>query len=241
MVLQHKVPVLLTRPEAQSRRFAERLPDAAEPVIAPLQRIVFLDAELPLDEAQVVIFTSQNGVLAATRLHAGDGRRAYCVGSRTAAIAQANGFVAQDCGGRADLLVDWILQARDPGPFLRVRGRHSRGDVAGRLRSAGLQVTDVVLYEQLELPFPEDVRRRLLSGRILVPLFSPRSATLFQAAIPEAPDAELICISGAAADAVRSVNYRDVHCLAEPTADAMLEEVSRRASGKSLEGSSLSG
>lgn len=174
--------LLLTRPLAQSRRFAQDLSEGGaeiETIISPVMDIRCSGAAPDLQAYSGVIFTSENGVRCAA---APADRRvpAYCVGPRTAQAAQDAGFAAHEFGPDAEALVAAILQAGTPGPLLHLRGKHARGAVAKRLESAGLQCAERVLYDQVARD-PSLAALTALAGErpLVVPLFSPRSARLF--------------------------------------------------------------
>jgi len=167
--------ILLTRPKAQAERFAQALGDATI-VISPLIRIEYLPLTLELDAYSGLIFTSENGVRACGR----SDLPAYCVGDRTTEVAEAAGMQAVSAGGSADDLVTMIAQHRVDGKLLHIHGEHITGSVAERLRKNGHQLDDVVGYRQIAVPLNPDARR-LLAGekKVILPLFSPRSARLF--------------------------------------------------------------
>ena len=204
--------LLLTRPEPAARRFAAEAVQAVGPfaqvVVSPLQRIVPLAPlpDLPWDAA--LAFTSENGVAMAAALLAGAGtggrRRAYCVGARTAEAAAAAGFEARAAEGCAETLLAAILADPPPGPVVHVAGRHQRGDLAERLRAAGLQATRVTAYDQQAADLSDTARAALAGERpVVAPLFSPRSATLLAERLPAPPNAPLLlaCLSPAVAKA----------------------------------------
>lgn len=179
--------VLLTRPAAQSDRFAAdlraRLP-GVDITISPLLAPEYLRPTLPEGPHAAVIFTSETGVAAARGL-GGLPDLAWCVGERTAAAAQVAGFRTVTGGGDAALLVQAMVQAmRDAPPpagrLIHLRGRDARGNVAQRLWDAGLPCDEAVVYAQE--PQPLTPRAQLLlqdSQPVIVPLFSPRSALIF--------------------------------------------------------------
>lgn len=179
--------VLLTRPAAQSDRFAAdlraRLP-GADITISPLLAPEYLRPALPEGPHAAVIFTSETGVAAAKGLD-GLPNLAWCVGERTAAAAQAAGFRTVTGGGDAALLVQAMIQAmRDAPPpagrLIHLRGREARGDVAQRLWDAGLPCDEAVVYAQQAQPLSPRAQMLLEDSLpIIVPLFSPRSALVF--------------------------------------------------------------
>lgn len=86
---------------------------------------------------------------------------------------------------------------------MHLHGEHTRGDVAARLRAAGLAVEARMVYRQVELPL-SDTAHALLQGEapVILPLFSPRSARLLAGQIepPRAP-CRIVAISTATAQA----------------------------------------
>jgi uroporphyrinogen-III synthase len=176
MSAQHAPAILLTRPLAQSRRFAALL--GRECLIAPLLAPVFLAADLPGHAA--VILTSETGAQAAARLVAPG--LAFCVGDRTAEVARALGFQARSAAGDAEALIQSILAAPDPGPLLHLRGREARGEIAARLTALGRPTQEAIVYAQEPQPLtPAAIAALQGQGPVILPLFSPRSATLFAA------------------------------------------------------------
>lgn len=192
--------VLLTRPEADSRRFAALLPDLPV-LISPILRIV----PVPHDRARLAqaagfVFTSAHGVAAAGH---GGGRPALAVGPRTAAVARDAGFIVTEGPGDASGLLDMI--AASAVPLLYPRGRH----VAQKL-----PVEDIVVYDQEPLPLSDQAMELLAAtGPVILPLFSARSARLLRAAMPPHPVAPLLLapISRAA-----MAGWNDVAAVAEP-------------------------
>lgn len=176
--------LLLTRPEAGSRRFLADL--AAEgvtgftPIISPLLGIEVTGPLRDLDGAGGAIFTSANAVRAYMALGGRPLPLCYTVGDATARAAREAGFAPRSAGGNADALVA-MIRAEAPGERLvHFRGTHARGEVAGRLAAAGLHAGDAVIYDQ---PAQElsAAAKAALDGDVpvIAPLFSPRSAAQF--------------------------------------------------------------
>ena len=165
--------LLLTRPEAQSRRFAASLPGLPV-VISPIFDIVPVahDAAV-LARAEGLVFTSVHAVPAAGP---GRGRLAYCVGGRTAEVAEAAGFRVIAGPGDAARLAPLVAAATVP--LVHPRGRHVAAD---------LGVPAVVVYDQPARPL-DAAAQALLSGDapVILPLFSPRSARLVGEAAAQA-------------------------------------------------------
>jgi uroporphyrinogen-III synthase len=169
--------LLLTRPLAQSRAFAARF-DRLDCVISPLLQIVPILPDLTAREYAGLIFTSVNGVLAAAELLQLTGRKAWCVGTRTAGAARAAGMEAQSAAGAAEDLVA-LIRAQAAGPLLHLRGEHSQGDVAAQLSSAGLETDEAIIYQQKALLLTAAARATLAGQRkVILPIFSARTARI---------------------------------------------------------------
>ena len=231
---QSRLPrLILTRPRAQSERFAAELQARFEIVIAPLFEIAPIKVP-DLSGIDAVILTSENGARSQASLA---GVTAFCVGPRTAKVAQAQGANARDMGGTAESLIAALIAERPDGHLLHLRGRHARGDIAARLTAAGLHCDEQIVYEQVVCPFPEDLAAELARGSPdIVPLFSPRSAQYFAAVCPSAPRATLVCLSEAVAAGLDRTAYSSVEICAAPNGKSMEQALSRRAASLRLEG-----
>lgn len=230
----------MTRPKPQSARFAGRL-RAAHPdleiVISPLLVPRFLRPEIP-PGAQALILTSETGAEAARRIAAKVPdlpRRAFCVGGRTAQAASDAGFEASSAAGDAEALLSMILAQHPAPPLLHLHGRETRGDLAERLSSAGIETFSAVAYEQNLHPLtPEGVALLQGAAPVVAPVFSPRSALALVAEYARiGGSAPLIpvAISPAAAVAFRGT---DVTIAARPDGEAMLAAISSRLASLNL-------
>ncbi|WP_102223894.1 uroporphyrinogen-III synthase [Acidimangrovimonas sediminis] len=224
--------ILLTRPAAQSARFAKALHDRFGPVPVVMARLTetrFLDTPLP-DRPQGVIFTSETGVRALHRLAPDLGGAAWCVGDRTAEIATEAGFAAVSAHGDAAALIAMIRASGVRGPLLHARGRHSRGEVAETLTSAGIETHSVILYDQAECPLGEE-GQAVLGGKapVLLPIFSPRTARLLvaQAAGAQAP-LHVVALSQAVAEGVSGLPAETLTIASRPDAQAMIDALAQR-------------
>lgn len=180
-VLLQRPILLLTRPEAQSRRFADDLarllPGAFETIISPLTRIEYLDHAPDLKGVSGLVFTSENGVAGFARVSDRRDLPAWTVGPRTASAARHLGFVVRSGPGDAAGLAKTILEHRPAGALLYVRGHETAFPLSQELTKGGLAAREIVLYDQ---PFvaPTSAAKAALSGRqpVVVPLFSSRAA-----------------------------------------------------------------
>ena len=227
--------VLITRPEPDGAAFVEALRRAApgpwRAVAAPLMRIVPL-APPVLPEGVELILTSRNAVRALVASGVGPrarGRPAWCVGEATAWAAREAGLVPVAAGegptGTADALVARIAERGPGAPLMHLRGEHARGEVAARLRAAGLDAREAVVYRQEALDLGPRARAALAAAAPLIaPLFSPRAAALLSRAAsgPSAEAVHAVALSPAVAQALDLPGARVTIC-ARPDAEAMIE------------------
>jgi len=176
--------LLLTRPRAQSERFAAECRATCPPhdtVIAPMSEIAPVAFDnAALSAAKTLVLTSPNAVVALARVEGLRGLPAWCVGPGTAAAARAAGFVAHEAGGDAVHLIRDLRRARPEGPLIHAHGRHLARDLAVELAGEGFDIRGVMVYEARALPWPEGVIAALQSARVVVaPIFSPRAAIEF--------------------------------------------------------------
>ncbi len=240
MITQSRRPVLLlTRPKAQSERFAAQLApsvrDAVDIVIAPLMEINMSYAG-DLQSYEGVVLTSENAARALS-LSSMARMPAFCVGPRTAKVAQTAGFDTHVFGRDADQLVNGVAKMAPKGPLLHLHGTHTRVDVAGRLTALGIPTEARVVYNQVSCSWPDKVINRMRNAdRVIAPLFSPRTACLFVAECPEDLRAEVICLSEAVAGEL-SISHR-LGCVicASPTGANMAQAIFRVVMGEPLEG-----
>lgn len=212
--------ILLTRPEAASERFAAAcraaIGDAAEIVIAPLMEIVALPDPVDLGDATALVFTSEAGVVSFADTSDRRDLAAYCVGDRTAEAARLTGLTATSAQGSADDLVSLISSNPPQGRVVHLHGRHTRGDVVGRLLALGVAAEGREVYDQRPVALSPDARALMTSPTTVVaPLFSPRSADLFAKAVGADPHPKKSCI--AMSDAVCAAlppNWQAQTCVA---------------------------
>lgn len=193
-------PVLLTRPIADSDRFADalRVAGVAEVVIAPLMRIEFAGT-VPVG-IEGLILTSANAVAAYVEAGGQAGLPAWVVGPRTAALARNAGLEVRAVASRAEALIDLIPD--DAPPLWHLSGDVVRGDIVGALRARGQDADRRSLYRQVPCPLSPDARAILRAGPVVAPVFSPRSAVLLSEACADLTcDLRLVALSAAVAEA----------------------------------------
>jgi uroporphyrinogen-III synthase len=195
-------------------------------VISPLTELVFLSPDVPPDYGRALVFTSETAVAAFVRLSGQRNMTVFSVGARTAQVARDAGFAdvrAGDADGVA--LIARIIASGHAGPFLHVRGAHVAGDIVGTLAAAGLQVAEVIAYDQPPLPLTPQAMSLIASpGRVLLPLFSPRAAELAGLSMVHKECGLLIAaISDGVAKAAARLGPSSLVIARRPDAPAMLD------------------
>ncbi len=227
--------VLITRPEADAERTAERVRALGhEPVLAPLIRIVPTGAALPDVPPDAVLATSRNAV-AAIRGDAGLSRDVplFAVGAETAAAARAAGFGrVVDGGGTAERLAEAVGAAMPRGArLLYVAGRPRKPHLESAL--SGAYVLDVVEVYRSEAAatLPPDARSLLGAGADPVAVLhaSRNAADVFIRLADEAGAGERaraalhLVVSEDAAEPLRRAGCREIRVSPRPTPDALPE------------------
>lgn len=231
MAPQSQAPqVLLTRPLAQSRRFARALRAAwggpLQITISPLMQPTFLQSPLPEGPFAGLIFSSETGVAAFLRLPRQPFGPAWCVGKQTLAAAKKAGLETVLAAKDAASLLSAIITARPEGHLLHLRGEDSVGDIAATLTSAGIPTAEAILYAQRPVALTATARRLLQKpAPVIVPLFSPRSARLFLAAAAPVAPLRIAALSPAVVDNLAFGPKAIIATASSPDAGAMIETV----------------
>ena len=226
------IPVLVTRPRAEGKTFAAALTDRFDarvrPVVAPLIAPRYLLPPIPVQNYAAVVFTSAQAVEGARRLGVPLPRLAWCVGRKTASVAAEAGFQTRSADGDAKALAQAILSDPPNGRILYLRGVDTRGNLLEILHSSGISADVAIVYSQDPQPLADDARALLsLPVDVIVPLFSPRTATLFRQALPldVAARLHIVAMSAAVAAALDGVPHATLAVASEPNAPAMLTAV----------------
>lgn len=217
------IDILLTRPQEQSKEFAQAL--GVEPVlIAPLIHIVPVPAPDVIPKGAVAIFSSVHGVYHAPELPRAT--PAYCIGERTAAAAKMAGYEVRAVAlTAAQAVVAWG-DTLTVGPYIHFSGAHHRGDVAETLCAKGHHVTRRIVYDQVAQPLSDEAYQRLnASYAVVVALFSPRSAELFVKQGPYRAPIYVAALSDAVAQRLTAIPHRGCYVAKHPRRADMIEAV----------------
>jgi uroporphyrinogen-III synthase len=225
-------PILVTRPLAEGEAFAKALTTRfgarLRPVLSPLLAPRNLTPLLPDGDYAAVVFTSAQAVHAARPMTASLPKLAWCVGRKTAEAATAAGFQSNSADGDAEALVTAIAAAPPSGSILYLRGVDTSSNILVRLKNLGIHVDEAVVYVQEPQPLtPETLTLLREPVDVIVPLFSPRTARLFRAALPDNTQARLhiAAMSGNVAEALGDLPHAALTVAIHPDAPAMLDAV----------------
>ena len=213
----------MTRTRRASETFLAGLPGAVlgrfSPIFSPLIDIVPIQADINMTGTDAAIFTSVNGVNAGPD---GQGRIAYCVGPATTQAAIAKGWAAEQSGVDAHALVETLGTIQPPQRLFHLSGRHTRGNIVGQLRDIGLNIRNIALYEQQLCPLSAEAAGLIRNeNRVIVPLFSPRTAAQFATVAPRTSSVHILAMSRAVADALGPLPLLGLSIADRPDAQSM--------------------
>lgn len=222
----HAAMILLTRPQSGSERFCailrKQIPEA-EILISPLIDIKYVCPSPHLSNYGGVIFTSVHGVGLFKNYDVPKNMPCFAVGPRTAQAASDAGFLVNASDGDAVALVKMILSYPYLGKLLHIRGEHSRGEVAKYLSQNGHPCEDMVVYSQTAKPLISRVIEAVQGGEpLILPLFSPRTASLLLKQITPAPGSHIVAMSKSVAEPFYKFDQLGVTVVDFPRSDEML-------------------
>jgi uroporphyrinogen-III synthase len=226
--------LLITRPEPEATRTAERLRALGhEPVLAPMLATVFLDPKPPMIDPAGILLTSLNGVRALVRWPLPESWFALpvlTVGDRTAQAARAAGFGdVRSADGDGEALAALAIATLDPkaGPLLYPAAVDRAGDWSDRLAGAGFEIVLVEAYRMdAATDLPDSVVAALRAGEIDgVLVYSPRTAKTLSALVgtvrPPLP-LDGLAVYALSPNVAAALDFGAVHAADAPTEDALL-------------------
>ena len=218
-------PVLITRAQAQARRFADALVGMGVPVGAiicdPVIQITYAQTPPDISRFDGAICTSVHGVPAQGPDRGPNwGMAMYCVGPTTAQAARDAGFQVQHMAPTAAGLRAHLERAKLAN-LVYLRGQHVSDDMADLAHN-------IVTYDQSARGLAKQTITRLTTaGTYIAPLFSARSARLALGQLAGVGSPHFVAIS-AAVGQVASDHGHPVTIAAQPTGDAMATAVVRQ-------------
>ncbi|MFM2444633.1 MAG: hypothetical protein RJB09_1819 [Pseudomonadota bacterium] len=178
--------ILLTRPEADARRSAQRLAALGhDVVIVPLFEIVATGALQPDGAFTRLLATSAHAFDVSHDTNDLKALRLDVVGARTAAAARESGFsrVETAAPDAKSLAIAIARENALPQDFLYLAGRERRPDLEAALGALGHRVTPWLVYAARETDTAAAQLNELWQEQRIdaVLHFSPRSAALYVA------------------------------------------------------------
>ena len=233
--------ILLTRPKDDIPALKNKLIEQGYTISAcPMLDVKILPVEVvdaqssqTLDAAQAYLFTSANGVRAASHhgLTQNAERPVFAVGPATANACEAAGFkTVSEAGGDVRSLVEMIKGTNTPnmsGAMVHISGRDQTGNLVEQLCDSGYDAASVVLYRAEKIPaLPDNIATQLISGEIdAVMFYSSRTATHFVALTTLAGiklSMTAYCLSESVAKILRQAGVANIKVAATSTEESML-------------------
>lgn len=235
---QQTPTLLMTRPRVQGERFLNQVRSRVNvpAVIAPILDIVLEDVSGQADSTDTFIFSSENAVRAYAQSGLYGPTKAFCVGKRTARAAAELGLDAVSADGNVEMLEATIKKARPKGKLIYLAGKHVRGSLELNLTMDGFDVKKIVCYNQVAQKIDLGAMHVLnQAGRVIVPIFSPRSADLLSDALAQtSAELDLIFMSDAVDQAWRGPPGAYEKTVSEPTGVAMLNAICSRVAAPTV-------
>ena len=226
--------VLLTRPKPDSQRIARELEKVGiGSIIWPLTEIVQVEKPITIsDGTDALVFTSSHGVRAFAHGNERRDLKVFCVGQRTAALAQAAGFKdVQSAGGGFDALVA-LLRDAAPASVFYPRARDISNDLEAVLRPNRIRCDSQIVYSAQPTTGPaREVDVALTAGNVdVITIWSRRNAELLSESFSRRSDwrtnrITLLAISQNAAAGLGNAGFRRIIVASRPNATQMIAEI----------------
>ena len=222
---QPNIPILLTRPIAQSRSFAQSLMAQGIPKdwihVAPVIEIEPLKPHFDDQDNRPILVTSANAMFFENAQSFLSGKDIICVGEKTAEAASSLGgtpiWIGQNVkSARA------YLETREAGPMLYLRGQHITYDFSAE----NADIESCITYKQSAQKMPDAIKRNMLGGTAhLLPLFSLRTAQLVSEELGGFGSHPVIAISESVAAFCVSKNASHVSISKIANGQGMIDEI----------------
>ncbi len=145
--------------------------------IEPVLKVVPYSKWIAPSSDKTLIFSSSNAVRCAAENLEPTYYRAFCIGQYTTQCAQSFGFDASYAGQSVqDFLIHFAPKEKS---FVHLRGEHTTTDLRVHLQGIGCEAESIIVYDQVELKWPNKTVEYLVGGTpVVLPLFSSRSAEI---------------------------------------------------------------
>ena len=129
------------------------------------------------EEYPFVAFTSENGARAASRIWSGPKGTAYCVGDRTAQVAEEFGWKSISANGTGRDLAEMIAQANHSGVVLWPCGDQVRDEFIKTADRLGIKIKQLPVYHMGPTQNGPNIRAFVQASRLtIIPVFSPKGS-----------------------------------------------------------------
>ncbi len=183
--------ILLTRPIKASKRIKGELlaiNNQLDIRLSPLIEIQYPTYDFPQQLYSGYVFTSENAILSLLSKGVNLGRvNVYCVGNQTRAQAIIAGYNVIQTFNRVEEMVIGLEKSEFPDKLFYFRGEHVSQDLKTVLGNKGIEVEELIVYNQRECPLAKEALTLLSEKPCLIPLYSARTARLFSNEVKEIP------------------------------------------------------
>ena len=167
-------------------------------MFAAMVQIKPLTVKHPISDAHTLIFTSSNAVRLYSSQTKQRGQKVLCVGSVTQKTAENAGFTVSNIFETAQNLISFYeTQTVHHNQIVYPRAQIVSVDLVKELTAMGYVANDIILYQQIFLPLPQDAKTLIESSSVVLPVLSQEIAKRVQAALIglKPDDLTIICIS----------------------------------------------
>ena len=230
--------ILLTRPRHQALSFAEGLMAcgvaAQKILIDPILKIEAVPAPYDFSLVQGLLITSANAVAHLPVDLVGSNLPAFCVGEATTRAASKRGLAARHMAATAQGLCKALGHENSTGPLLYLRGAYTTLDIVHYFLGTETNVQNLVTYRQTTQGLRDETYHILQTvKKVVLPIFSSRSAQLLCALDLDWTRHSAVAISQAVADSCRNARFGEVIVSSNPDAASMLGVITPLMTAKS--------
>ncbi len=217
--------LLMIRDEQLAVDFVSGLAVSNPVVYAPMVTIEQVNAKQPIPVADMLVFTSSNGVRAYRAMTKDRSVIAICVGSVTEKVAVDEGIEVSKTYETVAALIEDIKDTSQSIVYLR--GEVVSVDIAQALSDTKVRLTEVILYEQVFHKLPPQGVNEIESSAVIVPILSKEIAIRFLKALTtiKSQNVTIICISAAVAAIFKDSADFTVETASNPTRAALMQMV----------------
>ena len=150
-------------------------------------------------------------------------RLAYCVGDATTELAREAGFDTRNAKGTNAELVQLVMADKPVQPLLHISGEQVTGDLVSDLNAVGIKAERLIVYRQVQQPPTAAFQQAIEgSGRVVLPVFSPRSALILEE-LNIRSGVQFVAMSENVASVVVGLGGSNIHVARSPDLSDMLD------------------